>query len=171
MVVHPGDAARVVAGLCGGVVGVGGGQCAVGAATQQEVFDFGADPRFEARVGCLGDHRLENDARREGPRFAVDMWVAVHDRQSLLEERDRGERVWIWNGHQVRVFGLLADGADGISGESDTLGGEQVDGLDRHQLGARLAAQVDEQGENEFRPGCLGEDARSLDIVRKPCLL
>ena len=51
VVVHPGDAAGVVAGLGGGVGGVGGGQAAVGVAGQQEVLDLGADPRFEAGVG------------------------------------------------------------------------------------------------------------------------
>ena len=51
VVVHPGDAAGVVAGLRGGVGGVGGGQAAVGVAAQQEVLDLGADPRLEAGVG------------------------------------------------------------------------------------------------------------------------
>ncbi len=51
VVIHPGDAAGVVAGLGGGVGGVGDRQAAVGVAVQQEVLDLGADPRLEAGVG------------------------------------------------------------------------------------------------------------------------
>ena len=54
------------------------------------------------------------------------------------------------NGHQVRVFGLLAHRTDRVAGETDAVGREQIDGLDRHQLRARLAAQVDEQREDEL---------------------
>ena len=122
-------------------------------AMQQEVLDLSADPRLEAGVGRLRNQRLEDDPRRVGPRFAVDVRVAVHDGQSVLEERNGCERAGVRNRHQVGVFGLLADGADGIARESDSLGGEEVDGLDRHQLGARLASQVDEQREDELRPG------------------
>ena len=80
-----------------------------------------------------------------------DVRVAVHDGQAVLDERDRGERRRVRDRHQVGVFGLLAHGADGVSGEPDALGGEQVDGLDGHQLRARLSAQVDEQREDELR--------------------
>ena len=55
------------------------------------------------------------------------------------------------NRHHVRVFGLLAHGTDGVAGETDALGGKQVDSLDGHQLRARLAPQVDEQREDELR--------------------
>ena len=151
MVVHPGDAAGVVAGLRGGVGGVGDREAAVGVAVQQEVLHLGADPRLEAGVGGALDERLEDDARRVGPRLAVDVRVAVHDGEAVLDERDRRERRRVRNGHQVRVFGFLADRADGVAGEADALGGQQVDGLDRDQLRARLSAQVDEQREDELR--------------------
>ena len=149
VVVHPGDATGVVTGLGGGVGGVGGGQGAVGVAREQEVLDLGADPRLEAGVGRALDQRLQDDAGCVRPRLALDVGVAVHDRQPLLDEGDRGEGRRVRDRHQVGVLGLLAHGADGVSGESDALGGEQVDGLDGHQLRARLAAQVDEQREDE----------------------
>ena len=156
VVVHPGDAAGVVTRLVGGVGGVGGRQAAVGVAVQQEVLDLGADPRLEPGVGGTLDQRLEDDPRCVRPRLAVDVRVAVHDRQPVLDERDRGERRRIGDRHQVGVFGLLADRADGVPGEADALGGQQLDGLDRDQLGARLPAQVDEQREDELRPGLVG---------------
>ncbi len=77
--------------------------------------------------------------------------IAVDDGQAVLDERDRRERRRVRNRHQVRVFGLLAHGADGVTGEADALGGQQVDGLDRDELCARLTAQVDEQREDELR--------------------
>ncbi len=61
------------------------------------------------------------------------------------------ERRGVRNGHQVGVLGLLAHGADGVAGEADALGRQQVDGLDGHQLRARLSAQVDEQRQDELR--------------------
>ena len=149
MVVHPGDAARVVARLRGGVVGVGGGEGAVGVALQEEVLDLGTDPRLVAGIGGALDQRLEDDAGCVGPRRALDVRVAMHDRQPLLDEGDRGEGGGIRDRHKVGVLGLLAHGADGVSGESDAVGGEHVDGLDGHQLGAGLTPQVDEEGEQE----------------------
>ena len=50
----------------------------------------------------------------------------------------------------VEAVDLLA--TDGVAGEANTFGGEEVDGLDRYQLRARLTAQVDEQREDELRP-------------------
>ena len=74
--------------------------------------------------------------------------------------------------HDVGVLGLLAHGADGVAGEADALGCEQLDGLDRHQLGARLAAQVDEQREDELgaRVPCECPRVRWVAMTR-PCLL
>ena len=124
VVIHPGDAAGVVTGLGRGVGGVGGGQAAVGGAGQQEVLDLGADPGFEAGVGGPLDQRLEDDPRRVRPRLALDMRIAVHDRQALFDERDRGERRGVRDRHQVGVLGLLAHRADGVAGEADSLGGQ-----------------------------------------------
>ena len=171
MVIHPGDAARVVARLGGGVGGVRGGEAAVGVAGQQEVLDLGADPRLESGVGGPLDQRLEDDAGRVRPRLALDVRVAVHDRQAVLDERNRRERRRIRNGHQVRVFRLLADGADGVAGEADTLGGEEIDGLDGYQLRARLTAQVDEQREDELRSGLFGQGGEVGGHLGQPCLL
>ena len=88
-----------------------------------------------------------------GHGLPVDVRVAVHDRQAVLDERDRCERRRVRDRHQVGVFGLLPDGADGVAGETDALGGEQIDGLDRDQLRARFSAQVDEQREDELGSG------------------
>jgi len=71
--------------------------------------------------------------------------------EAVLDERYRCERRDVRNGHQVRVFGLLAHRADRVAREADTVGREQIDGLDRYELRARLAAQVDEQREDELR--------------------
>ena len=70
------------------------------------------------------------------------------------------------NGHQVGVFGLLAHCADGIAGEPDALGGQQVDGLDRDELRARLAPQVDEQREDELRSCLLGQFRQRGEVFR-----
>ena len=151
VVVHPGDAAGVVAGLRGGVGCVRDRQAAVGISVQQKVLHLGAHPRLESGVGGPLDQRLEDDTRRVGPRLAVDVRVAVHDGQPVLDERDGGEGRRVRDGHHVRILGLLAHGADGVAGETDALGGEQVDGLDRNEFRARLASQVDEQREDELR--------------------
>jgi len=81
----------------------------------------------------------------------------MDDGEAVLDERDRRERRRIRNRHHVRVFGFLAHGADGVSREANAFGGEQVDGLDGHQLRARLASQVDEQREDELRSRLFGQ--------------
>src|SRR4051794_15208395 len=59
--------------------------------------------------------------------------------------------------HQVGVLGLLTHRTDGIAGESDAIGGQQIDRLDGHQLGAGLSPQLDKQREDERRFRLFGQ--------------
>ncbi len=76
--------------------------------------------------------------------------IAVHQREPVPDERDRGERRGIRDGDQVGILGFLSHGADRVTGEADALGGELVDGFDGNEFGAGFPAQVDEQGEDEL---------------------
>lgn len=157
MLIHPGDAARVVTGLGGGVGRVGSGQNTIGVAPQQEILDLGAHPGFESGVGGALDQALQDHPGCIRPRCAPDMGVAVHQGEALFDERNRGERGRIGDRDQVGIFGLLAHGTDGVAGEADALGGQEFDGFDGNQFGAGLSAQVHEQREDELGTGLFGE--------------
>ena len=164
MVVHTGEPADVVAGPVGIVGRVGGDERAVGVSLEQEVLDLRADPRFEPGVGGLRDQRLEDVPRGERPRLALDVGIAVDDRQALLDEGNRQERRDVGDGDEVGVLGLLPDRADRVAGETDSVVGQFVDGFDRYEFRARLATQVDEHGEDELGVVDLAEFREGLGV-------
>ncbi len=151
--VHPGEATDVVAGLVGVVCGIGGDERTVVGTLEQEVLDLGPHPGLEASVGGLCDEGLEDVARGERPRLALDVRIALDDGEAFLDERDREEGADVGDRDEVGVLWLLADGTDRVAGETYSLRGEFVDRLDRNQLGARLSAKVDEHGEDELGVG------------------
>ncbi len=160
VLVHAGEAAGVVAGALGGVLGVGRAECAVRAALDEEVLDLGADLELQAQLGGSRELLAEDDPGREGPRCALDVRVAVHDRQPRPQEGHRHVGRRVGDGDEVGVLGFLPHGADGIAGEAHAVGLQLLDRLDRDELGARLAGEVDEQGEDELdavRAGLRGQ--------------
>jgi hypothetical protein len=77
----------------------------------------------------------------------------VDQGQTGFDERDRRERGDVRHGDQIGITRHLTDGPDGVPGEAGSLAGQHVDRLGRHQLGARLATEVDEHGQDEPRAG------------------
>ena len=146
MVVHAGQAAGVVAGLRGGVADVGGGEPAGRVAADQEVLHLGAD--VEVHVG-LAQYRLEDHARSEGPGCAADVRVAVDEGEAVADPGQGCVRRRVGHRDQVGVAGRLPDRTHGETGEPDAVGLEGLGGLDGDELGAGLAGEVDEQGEEE----------------------
>jgi hypothetical protein len=149
VVEHAGDAAGVVAGLGAVVALVGGGDPALLVLVEQEVLDLRADLADEAVLGEAGDRLLQDDPRRVRPRLAVHVRVAVHDREALPDERDRGVGVEVGDRDQVGVLRALPDEAGGEAREPELPVLQLVGGGRRDELGAGLPVQVHEQGEDE----------------------
>ena len=166
VVVHPGHAAGVVARLVRVVGGVRRHQAPAGVPLEQEVLDLGPGVRREPGGRRLLDHRTQDHPRRERPRLPQHVRVAVDQREPLLDERDRRERRDVRDRHQVGVLGLLPHRPHGVPREPDALGGELLDRLDRHELGARLPGEVDEQREDELRAVLVGQGGQLARLHR-----
>jgi len=118
VVVHPGHVARFVTRLSAEIGSVGGDELAVLGPGDEEVFDLGADVHRHTGFGCLVKCFLEDQSRGVWPRLSVDVRIAVHQRQTGLDERDGGERGRIGNGDQVRVLGHLPHSTRRVAGGS-----------------------------------------------------
>ena len=148
MVVHAGDVSGVVAGVAAGVAAVCGDELPVDP-VDQEVFDLRTDIDGQAELRGRAQLLFQDDSRRVRPGFPVHVWIAVHDRQTGLDEGDGGERVDIGNRDEVGVLGLLSHVACGVAGEPDAVLLQLCDGLDRDEFGAGLAGQGHEHREDE----------------------
>ena len=131
------------------------GDAALVGPPHQEVFRLGPDLQRVAQVGQALELPAQNDPRREGPRLAQDMGVALNDAEPgpPWSRHVRGE---VRQGEDVGRRRRLAHGPGGEPGEASTVGHEPFDGGDRDQLGARLAVHVHEHGEEELHTIPLG---------------
>jgi hypothetical protein len=87
MVVHPGQPAGVVAGAGVDILDVGRRQPSVRIPRDEEVLDLGPDEELQLLGPCALEQRLEDHARGKRPWLALDMRVAVHQRQPLAHRR------------------------------------------------------------------------------------
>ncbi len=147
--------AHVVTGLLERVERVGELELAVGAATQQEVLELGADLQFVAERRRAIERRAQDRPRAVWPRLALDGDVAGEARNVLAPRQDR-QAARVGHGDHVGVVGTLADVAGGEPGEAGALGEQVVEVVRGHELGVRLAVHVDELREQEL-------DARVVD--------
>ena len=149
VVVHASDATRVVAGTESFVLRIGGGEAAMLVPVDEEVLDLGPDLRAESALGQPGEGALQDDAGGVRPRLAVDVRVAVDDREPFADEGDGCVGVEVGHGDEVGVVRLLPDEAGGESREAEFACFEFVGRRNRHEFRAGLAVEVDEHGEDE----------------------
>ena len=147
-VVRAGDALHVVAGLIERVEIVSEDDLSVPLLEQEEL-ELHAHLQPVAQLGRPRIGVLEDRARAEVVRIAVDRDVAGEARQSRLEWH-RGVRLRIRDRGDVRRGRGLADRAGGEASKAGAVVEQHVDALGRDELRARLAVHVDELGEEEL---------------------
>jgi hypothetical protein len=121
-----------------------------GSATEK-VFGFGSDLQSQAKVTEPFDLAPQDDPGSEGPRLSLAIGIALEDGQAGLP-RGGGIGRQIGHGQDVGRGRDLTHGPRRESGEAGPVVEELVNGAGRHQLGAGLAVEVDEHGEDELDP-------------------